>query len=143
MDNLDSPRIDLWALADLSGGPDGCWPWLGNRTASGYGRVRVAGRLMYAHRVAFLLGVGPLADGLLVRHACDNPPCVNPGHLDSGTHTQNMADRAMRGRSHPRKLSDTQAAILATIPEALPALATRFGVSRRTAYRAIARIRAV
>lgn len=34
-----------------------------------------------------------------VRHTCDNPRCFNPRHLIPGTHQENMADKAERGRA--------------------------------------------
>jgi hypothetical protein len=43
--------------------------------------------------------VGPIPDGMLVLHTCDNPPCVNPDHLYLGTWKDNMQDRIKRGRN--------------------------------------------
>ena len=33
------------------------------------------------------------------RHTCDNPSCINPKHLVSGTAAQNAEDKILRGRS--------------------------------------------
>ena len=38
--------------------------------------------------------------GLVVMHSCDNPPCCNPKHLESGTLRQNAQDCVARGRHH-------------------------------------------
>jgi hypothetical protein len=97
------------ARIDRSGGLDDCWPFRGATSADGYGRVRFAGRVQTASRVAYLLLVGPIPDGLNVLHHCDNPPCCNPGpkHLFTGTQFVNMADAAAKGRivqqRHPER----------------------------------------
>jgi DNA invertase Pin-like site-specific DNA recombinase len=35
---------------------------------------------------------------MLILHSCDNPPCVNPAHLRTGTDAENMRDVAERKR---------------------------------------------
>lgn len=85
------------------GHPDECWEWQGMRHQQGYGRLATTGRdVIPAHRASFILHNGPIADGLHVLHACDNPPCCNPAHLSLGTHAENMVDMARKGRSGVR-----------------------------------------
>jgi len=78
---------------------DGCWEWKRGKS-SGYGRVRVGGKrgqVYRAHRLAYELVNGPIPDGAVVMHACDNPPCINPAHLIVGTQGENIADRDLKG----------------------------------------------
>jgi hypothetical protein len=75
-----------------------CWEWLGHKTPKGYGRMRSDGKHHFAHRISYELYVGIIPDGLIVLHSCDNPGCVNPSHLRTGTHQDNTDDRTSRGR---------------------------------------------
>ena len=88
----------FWARVDQSGGSEACWPWTGAKTTKGYGSLSRDGRTHLAHRIAFALARGPYDATVCVLHACDNPPCCNPGHLWLGTRADNNADRDSKGR---------------------------------------------
>lgn len=51
-----------------------------------------------AHRLSYELHKGPIPDGLQILHSCDVKNCINPDHLRVGTHSENMAEAADRGR---------------------------------------------
>ncbi len=96
------PRIPVadrfWGKVGIKG-PDDCWEWKGNRYTFGHGQIRVNGSPTTAHRVAYELHYGvPILNGLHCLHACDNPSCVNPGHLWLGTNADNVADMCDKGR---------------------------------------------
>jgi hypothetical protein len=77
-----------------------CWLWIGAKNEHGYGVIGRAGRgsgNLKAHRVSWELKNGPAGNGV-IRHRCDNPPCVNPDHLLPGTFAQNSQDAVSRGR---------------------------------------------
>ena len=83
----------------VRGGASGCWLWTGSVNKKRYGRVWHDGKVRQTHRIAFEEANGKgSADGLLVRHTCDVPACVNPAHLLSGTAADNSRDMVERGR---------------------------------------------
>lgn len=76
----------------------GCWIWSGVVSGNGYGKLRINGRQVSAHRVAYQEFIGPIPRGMCVCHSCDTPLCVNPSHLWLGTHQDNMRDMIRKGR---------------------------------------------
>lgn len=63
----------------------------------------------YAHKVSMFLYKGIKTDeNLHVLHICDNPKCVNPDHLRTGSHTDNMRDMFKKGRNRVSSQKLTQ-----------------------------------
>lgn len=77
----------------------GCWIWIAGCTESGYSAFKVNGIQTRGHRFSYELYIGPIPEGLIVMHRCDNPKCVNPDHLSVGTNADNVADRDSKGRT--------------------------------------------
>lgn len=81
---------------------DCCWEFTGARHTNGYGNVYVKrdgrGTCMTSHKLSYEVNVGPVPDGLVVRHVCDNRRCIRWDHLVPGTHRENMQDLRKRGR---------------------------------------------
>jgi len=77
---------------------NGCWEWCAARDPTGYGRFKLNGKAELAHRVSYTLTRGEIPHGYLVCHHCDNPRCVRPDHLFSGTYSDNMMDAGKKGR---------------------------------------------
>lgn len=87
-----------------------CWVWTAATDRRGYGRFGIGpmsnNRMFGAHRVSLALSSEIPPDDLDACHHCDNPPCVRPDHLFIGTHRDNMADRAAKGRNHTERCSN-------------------------------------
>lgn len=74
---------------------DGCWEWQGHVDRNGYGKAYDASmpqgrRVDWAHRVSYRRHVGAIPAGMELDHLCNNPPCVNPDHLEPVTRAENI-----------------------------------------------------
>lgn len=135
----DAARVHFCSLRcrlDASvqkGAPDECWPWT-KFTARGYGKITTYDReaqkwvTQRAHRVAFEQYIGPISDGMIVMHRCDNPKCCNPHHLTLGTQPDNLTDMAKKGRGG-RKIDAETAIQIRNDPRSSRLVASSFGVS--------------
>lgn len=102
-----------------------------------------------AHRVVYEQAYGAIPPGMYVCHHCDNPPCVNPGHLFLGTPKANSQDRERKGRgaanfrtgelNPSHKLTDSQVADIRRRAgqQSLRSLAREFGVAHQQVSRIV------
>lgn len=84
---------------------DGCVEWPMSKTLAGYGQLAYKGDdgkrgTAYAHRAAYIAAFGPIPDGMLVCHKCDNPACFNPAHFFLGDYRDNARDMVTKGRNY-------------------------------------------
>lgn len=136
--------------ANLAPMPNGCIEWTGYRDRNGYGHMRVGDGKMRPHRLVWLLANGPIPDGLIVRHSCDNRACCNLDHLSLGTQLDNVNDMFERGRGRKAKGYDHPRAVGPEIEAAVVArwrshevtqkqLAAELGINRTTVQRILRR----
>ncbi len=135
----DSTVAKRFALGFTRGQPDECWEWQKGRQKAGYGAINDRGKVLATHRVAWELANGPIPEGMHVLHRCDNPPCVNDGHLFLGTPKDNDTDkrkkgranhRGMKGEAHPMtKLTDDDVRAIRASVGTEREVAEKYGVS--------------
>ncbi|HIK62019.1 MAG TPA: HNH endonuclease [Planctomycetes bacterium] len=90
-------------------------------------------RYFQGHRIEWERVNGPIPEGLVVRHKCDNPPCINPDHLEIGTLADNNEDRRIRGRSRSKTTLAQKAEIVTAraAGEKLKDIAGRYGITHQ------------
>jgi hypothetical protein len=132
---------------------DNCveWPYLVN--SSGYGQVRLKGKMMNAHRAALIMHCGkPPSEGMHAAHApliCHNRRCVNPRHLRWATPSSNMLDRNIDGtaffavgeRQGSSKLTEQDVSDIRASRQPQKELAEIYGVSKQQISKIIRRER--
>ena len=145
---LPGPRLPIWwrrfwQKVDKRGVND-CWNWTGGpKRPNDYGRLHIGNggrgpKHKSAHRLIMEAELGSaIPDGLVVRHACDNPKCVNPLHLQLGTTKCNGQDKSKRlrvsGERGPRAvLTEASVRYIRTSTRPRRALANQFGVALST-----------
>lgn len=64
-----------------------CWLWQGYKDPNGYGRWKLNGANLWAHRASYAMFRGTIPTGREIDHIarCRNPSCVRPSHLKART----------------------------------------------------------
>lgn len=136
------PLFDRWN-AKVQRTPT-CWLWTGAKNTKGYGIINSPGgerSPIRAHRFAYEHFKGPISEGLVVRHKCNVPSCVNPDHLILGTPLQNTRDMVNAGRqrigrphrgseNHASKLTEEQVKAIRQDTRAHAEIAADYRVSK-------------
>ena len=101
----------FWEKVDKRG-PDECWSWVAGIDSRGYGQIHIGGlgtvnKKQLAHRLSYEIHNGIIErfsgnQRVCILHKCDNPVCVNPNHLFTGTHQDNSDDKISKGRIDER-----------------------------------------
>ena len=135
---------DVFKKVDMRGGDRSvCWPYRGTHSDKGIPYFDIDRRKHVAYHVVYTLVIGPIPEGQIIRHKCDNGApavlngtvsgaCCNPYHLELGTHQSNMDDmkhRARHGLPHHAVRAIKKLLNDGTVHSEI---AQRFGVARET-----------
>jgi hypothetical protein len=121
--------------------PTGCWEWRGYRGVRGRARVDWRGVRRYAYRITYEAVYGPIPEGLVACHLCDNPTCINPDHIKPGTQQENIDMMPQPGAL--KVTPDMAQAIRADYIDTdmtQAAIAAKYGVSKRSVGRTVSGI---
>lgn len=87
-------------------------------TATRYAEARIGNARTSGHRAVYVNTHGPIPDGMVVRHDCDRPQCVEVEHLRLGSESENVRDSFDRDRRGGRVLPLGSARPFAVLDEA-------------------------
>ena len=87
-------------LAKVRKSETGCWEWIGGKDQDGYGLLSINDKSQRASRISFeVFNCQKVPNGKCICHTCDNPSCINPGHLFVGSALENAHDMIQKKRA--------------------------------------------
>ena len=137
MELTEKQKARFWAKVNKT---DSCWLWTSSCFDFGYGQFSLNDKKYKAHRVSWLLAGNTIPEGHIIRHKCRSKNCVNPEHLETGTHAENNADMirdgtSNRGIKHPMcKLTEAQVREIRNSDKTGVELAEIYNVTIQTIY---------
>lgn len=81
-----------------------CWNWIASKTPDGHGNLGMLGKIVLAHRYSYEMFNGKIYKNNEIHHICENPSCVNPGHLEQLTNKQHILIGNGVGAINSRKI---------------------------------------
>lgn len=129
-----TPGATLKPLVKLGKRADDCWEWLGPKTAAGYGKKTFHGEDWMAHRWIWSQLFGPIPNGLVIHHECQNPSCVNPQHLRVCSQAENVREAVTSKLTASDVLEIKKAKPDTRTPNLAATLAQRHGCSRQLIF---------
>lgn len=132
-------RRRFWAKVDVRDDTE-CWLWTAYIDPGGYGNIRIEGRTVRSHVLAYVLHTGDTdLDGYQIRHSpyCQFNHCSNPHHMTKGSAQENQFDRFRAGTDASQRLSREDVLEVAELIDSEwtdREIADRFNVNRTTIY---------
>lgn len=128
------PRRVLWRFWRAVQPFEGCWEWQGAINLQGYGRFKIAGRIVGPHQWVYEQTRGAVPPGAWVSHTCGNVACVKPDHLTLSDRSSAALAAYREGRAGkltPDKAREIRARYRAGETN-ISALARAYRVARQT-----------
>lgn len=92
-------RKNIGRKIDFRVTDSGCYEVISHKPyPNGYVVFTLNGRRTGMHRHVYEQCFGEIPEGMYVCHKCDNKKCINPEHLEVGTHAKNVRDAVIRKR---------------------------------------------
>lgn len=139
-DFIDAGDMLKTKFVESDEGKAGCFPpgpchiWKTGK-AGEYGKTTFKGRPTRAHILVLeSIHKRHLGEHEVVRHLCDNKPCMNPEHLRFGTQQENAADIQLHGSSKRFKVDADKVRQIRESTASIVELSNMYGICENSVY---------